>query len=163
MGTRSLDVFVILTLAASSCVNRAGRAVDPTLLWAPPEAKVELAPHVYLDGSADLRFAMGPGADRDQLSQALMRHFGQGAWQQRTTMRRGGSPPSFQDGWQTFPGGGVLNMDNQGRPLISESRYWHGEWENARGETIAYHLAETRYPDTSRNRLIGYATYLPAR
>jgi hypothetical protein len=158
MRTRSLYFLVVLTLLATLSCGKRERPLDPTLLWAPPHAKITLAPHLNRgDGACELGFTL-VDVEREELTRQLLQHFEQSQFRQRSTLRKNGYPTSFGEGWQRVLGGGVIPTDAQGRILTVEDREWHGEWQNEPGEVIAYHLSEGRY-NARHNSVLGYATY----
>jgi len=60
-------------------------------------------------------------------------------------------------------GGGVLPTDEQGHAIKTEVRYWHGEWENERGDPIIYDLNDNRRANAKRGVITGYATCVLSR
>jgi hypothetical protein len=158
MGTRSLSFLVVLTLLATSSCGKGERPLDPTLLWVPPHAKIMWAPHMARgDCSCELGFTL-VDVDREELTQQLIQHFEKIGWRQRSANHRTGHPTSFREGWEAFREGGVITLDTQGRILDPGSHFWHGEWENERGEVIVYDLDEAR-DENARRGMRGYAMY----
>jgi hypothetical protein len=161
-------LFGLALVVAASCETREVPARDlmppvddPTLLWAPPNARVDSGPPPSPDRSSAISFFLADAEAEDVVS-ALIEHFRGRGWLQRDVHRANGRPTSFRTGWQIGSAGrGIFEPDADGRPIQRESLVWHGEWENYRGDFIEYYVSTSRSPNASHGPLSGYGTYNP--
>lgn len=160
MRARGLHLTIVIVGALSvtpGCERPAEEA-----FWIPSDATPLAKPQMYADGFRDLSFRV-ERKDPEEFVKRLVSHFEQRGWRQRSRTTEGGGPTSFDRSWQEFPGGGVVPVDAAGKPIKLETRYWHGEWEDERGDRIAYHLTASRETGAERSSIFGYATYAPTR
>jgi hypothetical protein len=143
-----------LAIVALLLIAGCARPVEEAL-WIPSEAALSAQPQTYPNGYRALSFDI-ESKDPDDLVARLVRHFDERGWQQRSTMTEGGGPSSFERGWEEFFGGGVV------WPGVTQpTRHWHGEWEDERGNVIAYHLRASPGGGGDRSSITCYATYTP--
>jgi len=131
----------------------------PGVLWLPQGSVLEhdgIEPlalkngrSIYVDGSSAVVFSIS--ADRQRVSDLLIRHFASEGWRHRTTQRLNPSfPTSFEGGWERHCGC-VFRRDLPREPYFK----WRGEWENDRGDEVSYAV------EGLGNHLRGYAAYIP--
>lgn len=163
-----------LVLALVSCSLTACGRTEPStpvpddaaagILWLPAEARLENydpsarikdGRGVYVDGSAAVAFSITAGCD--DVARRISEHFRPPEWQARSTQYLNPElPTSFKLGCQRLKGGGVLQLDSEGRPIPPQSyREWRGEWENGSGDIVSYVFGGPG------ELLRGYASYLP--
>lgn len=137
------------------------------LLWYPSE----LVPQAdAVDGSVGPT-ASGGGtasvvlrgrADREQVSDALIQHFRQEHWEERSTQwLNPRSPTMFASGWRCGPPPGGLFADSeamrgyasQPAPILCSFK---GEWQDAHGDVLEYSMRETD------GDVEVYAVFMPA-
>ena len=131
----------------------------PDVLWLPEGSVLEhdaTEPRVlkngrsiYADGSSAVVFSIS--AERQHVSDLLVRHFAGEGWRQRKRQRLNSSlPTSFDGGWERHCGC-VFRRDLPHDPYFE----WRGEWDNGRGDEISYTVGGVG------NHLRGYAAYRP--
>ena len=135
------------------------------ILWLPERAAVQRdlcrpiaiknRRSIYMDGSAAIVFSIESG--REELSDAIVSHFANVDWHPRSTQDLNpGLPTSFERGWETTGGGGLVPLGPEGEAVRAKPYYqWNGEWENARGDIVRYMLGG------QGRQLRGYADYAP--
>jgi hypothetical protein len=151
MGYLKPVTILIIGTTMCACAPSRGRDNDGrSVLWLPTGAATDGGVKCHDDGSCDLSFTAS-SVDPDALTDELERHFRGAGWEQlcpTTSDRRG---------WQTFPGGGVIDFGSDAA-IPEASRYWHCAWHDAEGDSVTYHLQTSRMRD-GRQPLGGYAVY----
>jgi hypothetical protein len=149
MTRRGIHLAIVVALLIPGCTPPAEE-----VLWIPAEAAVSAKPQAYPDGHRALSFDIET-KDPEDLVARLIRHFDERGWRQRGTIE-GAGPTSFERGWEEFLGGGVVWPG-----ATQPTRHWHGEWEDERGNVIAYHLRASSGSRGDRSSITCYATYTP--
>jgi hypothetical protein len=150
-----LSAFTIACARSDALLDTRG----PDVLWLPQGTVLEhdgaepLAlmngRSIYADGSSAVVFSIS--AERQHVSDLLVRHFASEGWRQRKTQRLNPSlPTSFDGGWERHCGC-VFGQDLPHDPYFK----WRGEWENDRGDQVSYAI------EGVGNHLRGYAAYRP--
>jgi hypothetical protein len=133
-------------------------------LWVPPSASirgdarlpflVKDGRSVYWDGSGSVTFDVD--TNPEPLSASVVAHFAGTEWQPRATQYLNPQmATSFERGWQSRCSC-VIQVDANDNPLPHrEYHEWEGEWQNARGDIVVYHLGGLD------DDLHGYAEYVP--
>jgi hypothetical protein len=113
---------------------------------------------IYKDGSGHVSFTIDTAdVNPEQVSASLIEHFAGTDWQQRPNQYMNPHmPTSFKDGWRDRCAC-VLVLDEQGNPIHRHAYEWVGEWQNARGDVVGYHL------NGVNDELHAYASYTPHR
>jgi hypothetical protein len=97
---------------------------------------------IYEDGTGVVSF--GVEANCEAIADAIVGHFASSGWRERRTQKRNpANATSFEHGCQERPGGGVIILGADGRPVPRRGPLmaWHGEWENERGDILIYMIS----------------------
>lgn len=159
-----LVVLVLVGIGGISCPGSMANARVIEELWLPasavPDPDVSRAAQRVHGWSVARSGIMSASltwtGDREALTNALIRHFGRSSWRQRARLHMNPTfATSFAEGWRNG-GGGVLLTLPGGTPPTGPYYKWYGEWENPRGDIVAYYFGGTE-PTYG-----GSALYLPA-
>jgi hypothetical protein len=151
-----LGALLLATTSGSSDVS------PMALLWVPPHSTVTLRQFYPGDGSGMAVFRIADWEPRE-LSARLTEHFQSPPWHPRATQwLNPGMTTSFTIGW-SHQCACIVSPDDKGRIISPRgSDAWTGEWENDRGDVIAYRLRKYYYQVATQDYVEGSADYVPA-
>jgi hypothetical protein len=155
-------VLVVLLAVALACT------ADPKVfLWIPPEATILRTASSHRRGHADVAFTV-PLSDlsqRDLFIARLSLQLEQNRWRRRSHQYLNPThATSFEEGWKRQRGGGLRMSPPIGAPKRNPESYrWDGEWDDAEGNVIGYHLFAYHLPEGLGAEIRSYAAYVPVK